>query len=57
LSKLCGGGGELVYHSSVSASQGSFTARAPERWVLSTFHAKTRMPSDMIPDPIVEVRL
>ena len=28
-SKLCGGGGEVVYHSSVSASHGSFPARRP----------------------------
>ena len=28
-SKLCGGGGEVVYHSSVSACQGSLPTRAP----------------------------
>ena len=33
MSKFSGGGGEVVYHSSVSASQGSFPARTPERAV------------------------
>src|SRR5204862_777988 len=56
-SKLCGGGGEVVYHSSVSASQGSLTARTPERDVFNTFTANTSTPSPITPEPIVEVRL
>src|SRR5207249_9711845 len=56
-SKLCGGGGEVVYHSSVSASQGSFPARRPFCEVTTTFERKTKIPTPMIPEPIVEARL
>ena len=53
LSKLCSGGGEVVYHSSVSPSHGSFpTARAfRERQTLTR---KTSVPSASVNEPMVE---
>ena len=56
MSKLCGGGGEVVYHSSVSASHGSLPARRPFR-DFHAFQTKRRMPSPMMYEPIVEIRL
>ena len=44
-SKFHAGGGELAYHSSVSASHGSCPARLPVRAVLITFATNTSMPS------------
>src|SRR5262249_34883394 len=43
VSKLCGGGGEVVYHSSVSASHGSLPARTPFRrtWARQMLITKT----------------
>ena len=55
-SKLCAGGGELVYHSSVSASQGSLPARRPWRDLI-TLKTKTRRPRVITYEPIVEIRL
>src|SRR5204862_7397251 len=56
-SKLCSGGGDVVYHSSVSASHGSLAARAPTRAVFTTFQRKTSIPIVITPEPIVESRL
>src|SRR5262249_48168679 len=56
-SKLCGGGGEGVYHSSVSACQGSLPTRGPRRVVRTTFQKKTRIATPMTYEPIVEVML
>src|SRR5207253_1201691 len=56
-SKFQAGGGEVVYHSSVSASQGSLPTRRPTRAVLTTFTRKTSTPRARIPEPIEEIRL
>src|SRR6185437_1705244 len=45
LSKFQGGGGEVVYHSSVSATQGSLPARGPLRVVFTTLTTKISMPT------------
>src|SRR5207248_5359378 len=58
-SKLCSGGGDEVYHSSVSASHGSLPARVPLRrpCAIQTFATKASTPSAITPDPIVEIKL
>src|ERR671933_412031 len=55
-SKLCGGGGEVVAHSSVWPSQGSFSAIAPLRRVRRTLIIKTRMPRAIVNAPSVETQ-
>src|SRR5205823_10152491 len=57
LSKFHSGGGEVVYHSSVSATQGSFVARGPVRDVLTMFTRNTSMPSPITYEPIDEIML
>src|SRR5262245_51761487 len=44
-SKFQGGGGDVVYHSSVSATHGSLPTRAPTRVVRTTFHTNTSIPT------------
>src|SRR5207247_10089692 len=56
LSKLYAGGGELVYHSSVSATQGSWPARRPTRVVRTTLIRKKSVPKAITKAPIVETR-
>jgi len=56
-SKFHGGGGEVAYHSSVSACQGSLTARFPERAVRTMFATKTSMPTAITYEPIDEIML
>src|SRR3954466_13035058 len=56
-SKFHGGGGDVVYHSSVSASHGSFAARAPARAVFTTLTTNRSRPSVITPEPIVDRRL
>src|SRR4029450_7252682 len=52
-SKLCGGGGEVVYHSSVSPSHGSLPARTPaRRLVQTTFTMKTRIAAPIPSAPV-----
>src|SRR5215471_10361809 len=53
-SKFQAGGGEVVYHSSVSASHGSLAARAPAREVLMMFQRNTSRLIVITPEPIVE---
>src|SRR5262249_53977565 len=50
------GGGELVYHSSVSATQGSRPARRPTRAVRTTLIRKKSVPNAITKAPIVETR-
>src|SRR2546423_882702 len=57
LSKFQSGGGDVVYHSSVSPSHGSFPARGPVRDVLTMLAANTSMPTAITYDPIVEAML
>src|SRR4051812_34549877 len=58
LSKLCGGGGDVAYHSSVSASHGSLPTRGTRPFRdQNAFTKKKRMPTAMIADPIEEIRL
>jgi hypothetical protein len=54
---LCGGGGDEVYHSRVSACQGSLPTRSPLRRVFRTLIAKRRNATLMMYEPIVEARL
>src|SRR5438477_11980984 len=56
-SKLCAGGGEVAYHSSVSASHGSFPTRTPERDVFKTLTKNTAIPSANTPELIAGTRL
>ena len=53
LSKLCSGGGEVVYHSSVSPSHGSFPTRRAFR-ERQTLIRNTRVPNARVNEPIVE---
>jgi hypothetical protein len=48
-----------VYHSSVSASHGSFPARTPLREMLvrQTLTTKNATPSAVIPEPMDDMRL
>ena len=57
MSKFCSGGGDVVYHSRVSATQGSFTARTPFRDVRTTLTTNTSIPIVITPAPIEEIRL
>ena len=59
VSKFCAGGGEVVYHSSVSASHGSFPARTPLRrtFVRQTLIRKTSVATAITNEPIEEMRL
>ena len=56
-SKFHGGGGEVVYHSSVSAIHGSLPARRPTREVLTMLATKTSMPAAIMNEPIDEIML
>src|SRR3954452_18409229 len=53
------GGGDVVYHSSVSASHGSFPARTPlcAKFVRQTLIRKTRVATAITPEPIDETTL
>src|ERR1700677_4293244 len=53
-SKLCGGGGEEVAHSSVQARQGLSPAGLPERRVAAMFHTNTRAEKPRMKAPMVE---
>src|SRR5918994_7000769 len=53
LSKLCSGGGEVVYHSSVSPRHGSFPTRRAFR-ERQTFTRNTRVPSPSRNEPMLE---
>ena len=59
MSKSYDGGGDVVYHSSVSASHGSLDARTPCRATLvrQTLTMKRNTPMVMIPEPMVDTRL
>src|SRR5439155_7635012 len=57
VAKLYSGGGELVLHSSVQASQGSSPATAPERSERMTFSTSARMPAAWKSTPIDATRL
>jgi hypothetical protein len=46
-----------VYHSSVSASHGSFPARRPFSDVFTMFAKSTSIPIPMISEPTDEIRL
>src|SRR6266536_6204220 len=54
--QLYGGGGEVVSHSSVSASHGFASARTPALRLRKKFTANTAIPHTMITAPIVEMR-
>ena len=56
-SKFHGGGGEVAYHSSVSAIHGSFVARSPVRDVLMMFTTKTSIPTAIVNAPIEDIML
>src|SRR2546422_5718137 len=56
-SKLCGGGGEVVNHSSVLASHGSGPARRPRRTLQTAFPTVISTPRASTNEPIVEARL
>ena len=53
-SKLSGGGGEVVAHSSVHAFHGLFPAGSPCKKLMTMFHKKTATASPMTTAPIVE---
>ena len=57
VSKLFGGGGEVVNHSSVLPCHGSLPARLPLRSEWTTLIGVTRTPSARMKAPIVEIRL
>src|SRR4029453_5879899 len=54
-SKFQGGGGDVVYHSSVSPTHGSLPARRPTRAVRMTLITNTSMPTAITKDPSVEI--
>src|SRR6185436_6803754 len=56
-SKLLGGGGEVVNHSSVLPCHGSLPATRPFFMLTSAFTSVTRMPMARMNAPIVEIRL
>jgi hypothetical protein len=51
------GGGDVAYHSSVSACHGSFPTRGPLRQLLAAFQTKTRSAMPMRKAPRLEMRL
>src|SRR5215475_3420476 len=57
VSKLYSGGGEVVVHSSVQASQGSSPAGAPRRSETSRLTTKQRRPRAWKSAPTEEIRL
>src|SRR5262247_4223425 len=57
VSKLYSGGGEVVVHSSVQASQGSSPASAPRRRETSRLATKQRRPRAWKSAPTEEIRL
>ena len=56
-SKLYGGGGLVVAHSSVLASHGSSPAFGSERSVMKTFHRNGSMLTAIMNAPIVDRKL
>ena len=56
-SKLLGGGGEVVNHSSVFPCQGSLPALRPLLRLQSTLTTVTSTPTPRMKAPIVEIRL
>jgi hypothetical protein len=56
-SKLLGGGGEVVNHSSVLPCHGSLPAFRPFLMLQSTFTTVTSTPIPRMNAPIVEIRL
>ena len=56
-SKLNSGGGEVAYHSSVSATHGSLVARSPLLEVLITLTTKMSIPTAIVNAPIDEIML
>src|SRR5581483_1460781 len=55
--KFHGGGGDVVAHSSVQASQGSLPARSPVRSERNTLTRKTSTPTPRITAPTVCAKL